>query len=387
MIGLLEPIGFTRVEGEAHDGADAVTPGGEVAPLDAAAFRVAVPTWRPDSSIEVDVIEEIARHHGYERIPRTVPASPHTGELTPAQQDRRALRRALVGAGASEAMPMPFLAPGDLERCGLPARGLTLANPLAAEESVLRTSLLPGLLAAVAHNERHRIPGVALFELGRVFELGAGVHTELGASERAGRVLDGESEHLAVVLAGREAADAVELAELLAAVAGRGALALRTAGVAGLHPGRSAETVIAGSVVGEVGEVDPVVLDRLGIDERVGWVRYDLGALLGLDAAVPLERPVSRFPSTDIDLALVTPGDVPADAVRAVIADSAGELLVALELFDVFRSEQLGSSRRSLAYRLRLQADDRTLTDAEVGELRDRVVAAVEGRLAAVLRA
>ncbi len=132
----------------------------------------------------------------------------------------------------------------------------------------------------------------------------------------AGRVLDGESEHLAVVLAGREAADAVQLAELLAAVAGRGALALRTAAVAGLHPGRSAETVIAGSVVGEVGEVDPVVLDRLGIDERVGWVRYDLGALLGLDASVPLERPVSRFPSTDIDLAFVTPGDVPADAVR-----------------------------------------------------------------------
>jgi phenylalanyl-tRNA synthetase beta chain len=388
--GLLEPIGFSSET----DGDD---------------LLVQVPTWRPDCSIEEDVIEEIARHVGMSNIPKSVPVSPHTGELTPRQRERRVLRDALVGAGLSEAMPMPFLAPGDLERCGLPAGGLVLANPLAAEESVLRTSLLPGLLRSVAHNSSHRQPDVRLYELGRVFGLGDGVITDVRSSELAGRVLGGEVEHLAVVLAGAEAPEAVRLLETLLRATNRwqapvtpgapalaaelGQVQLDQVQVPGLHPGRAATVHVAGVQVGQVGEVDPEVLEAHGIEQRVAWLQLDLTVLLATPAAVPQASPVSRFPSSDIDLAFVVDDAVPAASVRSTIIEAAlgggpgAAVPVAVELFDVFRSEQLGAGRVSLAYRLRFQAEDRTLTDAEVAVARQRVIDAVTERHGATLRA
>ncbi len=389
MAGLIEPIGY------------------HCEPADAD-LLVTVPSWRPDSAIEVDVIEEIGRHHGFSRIAPSVPRSPHTGELSAAQHDRRRLRQVLLGIGVTEAMPMPFLAPGDLERCGLPADGLVLANPLAAEESVLRTSLLPGLLKAVAYNESHRMSGVALFELGRVFGLGGqGVLTDVAESEAAGRVLSGESEHLAVVLAGQEAPAAVAVVEHLLRAVGRwyapgssdgsvaaaecGAATLQAAPLSGLHPGRSALVLVGDVVVGQVGEVSPDVLDDHGIAERVAWVQLDLSTLFEVPASVPRARPVSRFPSSDIDLAFVVDEHVPADALRRTMLGAAGAAgavePVLVELFDVFRSAQLGDGRKSLAFRLRFQQLDRTLTDAEVADARTAIVAAVEAQHAATLRA
>ncbi len=370
--GLLAPIGY------------------EATPVDED-LDVAVPTWRPDSSIEADVIEEVARHHGYDRLPRVVPVSPHTGELSPAQRDRRILRRTLMARGLDEAMPMPFLAPGDLERCGLPPGGLRLANPLAAEESVLRTSLLPGLLDAVAYNASHRNTGVQLFEIGRVFAPGdRGVITDVEQSVVAGRVLSGEREHLAAVMAGSEAPAAVELLEVVLGAVGRRVTTLREAEVPGLHPGRSAEVVVGDgadtALVGAVGEVDPSVLSTLNIDERVAWVQLDLDHLARLPLEVPRHRPVSRLPSTDFDLAFSVPEEVPAADVAATIREAGGPLVASVELFDVFRSEQLGHGRRSLAYRVRVQPEERTLTDAEVGGLRAAAVEAVEHRHGASLR-
>lgn len=363
---LLEPIGF------------ACRPDGDD-------LSVTVPPWRPDCSVEVDVIEEAARHHGYDRITPTVPRSPHTGGLTARQQDRRRLRRTLVARGVSEAMPMPFLAPGDLERCGLDATGLLIANPLAAEESVLRTSLRPGLLAAVANNANHRQVGVSLFEVGRVFRNDGGVLTDPEESARAGTVLVGESEHLGVVLAGREAPAAVELCDVLVAAAGRGPLELEASELAGLHPGRSARVVVAGLDVGQVGEVHPVVTEALGIAERVAWLQLDLSVVLGLEAPVPRARPVSRFPSTDVDLAFVVGPELPASRVRAGLQEAAAPLLAQVDLFDVFRSESLVGGDRSLAFRVRLQAVDRTLTDAEVAGVRRAMIDAAAD-LGAVLR-
>ena len=130
MVERLAPIGF------------------EAVPDQGGVLDVSLPSWRPDCELEVDVIEEIARHVGYERLGRTVPKSVVAGRLSPIQARRRLLRQVLYGLGISEAMPNPFLAPGDLDRAGLDARGLTIANPLVAEESVLRTSLRPGLFKA-----------------------------------------------------------------------------------------------------------------------------------------------------------------------------------------------------------------------------------------------
>ena len=357
---------------------------------------VTVPTWRPDSTIEVDVIEEIGRHFGFSNIERSVPVSPRTGALSPRQRDRRTLRRALIGAGLSEAMPMPFLAPGDLERCGLDADGLVLANPLAAEESILRTSLLPGLLKAVAYNERHRMSGVRLFEMGRVFAIGdRGVLTDVAESELAGRVLSGEKEHLGAVLAGQEASRAVELVELLLRSVGRwydtmaelSAVDLVARPLPGLHPGRSAVVMARGVEVGQVGEVHPSVLAAHDISERVGWVQLDVDAVVGLDSAPALARPVSRFPSSDIDLAFVVDDGLPAAELHRTLFAAPGDVApVSIELFDVFRSEQLGGDRKSLAFRVRFQELDRTLTDAEVAGARSAMIQAAAETHGAELR-
>ncbi len=368
MVDLLDPIGFTS-EPDAED------------------LLVSIPTWRPDSSVEIDVVEEVGRMYGLSRIVRTVPVSAHPGGLDRAQRARRSVRRALLGCGIDEAMPMPFLAPGDLERCGLPATGLMLANPLAAEESVLRASLRPGLLGAVAHNASHRITGVRLSEIGRVFELGQGAVVDVESSVRLGRVLDGEREQLAVALAGSEAPAAVAVLEVVLAALGVGPLVLRSEELDGMHPARAAVIEVAGADVGAVGEIDPVVLDRFGIEERVAWLELELGHLLDLPVPIPRARSVSRFPSTDIDLAFVVPDRVPAEAVRTTIRATGAPLLRELALFDVFRSDAVGADRRSLAFRIRFQADDRTLTDAEVGVIRQAIVDAVSATHDASLRA
>ncbi len=357
---LLEPIGF---------GVEAEGAAGE--------FSVTIPTFRPDTTTETDVIEEIARHHGYSRIPKRVPTSVHTGSLTDRQQDRRRIRQVLVGLGVHEAMPLPFLAPGDLERTGLPPAAVTLTNPLAAEESVLRTSLRPGLLKAVAYNESHRAEGVSLFEIGNVFGVPVG-----------GAVLPDEREHLAVVLAGREAPAAVRVWEVLERTLGLPDGGIdQTTPIAGLHPGRRGLLRLGQVVVGEVGEVDPAVLDALGVRERVAWLQLDLGAALAVPHGDHAYHHISRYPSSDLDLAFEVDEGIPAAHVAAAVRGAAGELLVDLDLFDVFRGAPVPDGRRSLAYRLRLQAPDRTLTDDDITSVRDAVVTTVESSLGATLRA
>jgi phenylalanyl-tRNA synthetase beta chain len=157
--------------------------------------------------------------------------------------------------------------------------------------------------------------------------------------------------------------------------------------VPGLHPTRSAALVTEGGVtVGAVGEIDPQVLDAHGIGERVGWLEVDLDALAEVPRDPHVYRPVSMYPSSDVDLAFEVDDAVPASAVEAAIDRAAGERLAALRLFDVYRGAGIAPGRRSLAYALRLDAPDHTLTDEEVAELRRRCIEAVESTLPATLR-
>jgi phenylalanyl-tRNA synthetase beta chain len=338
---------------------------------------VTIPSWRPDTELEVDVIEEIARHVGYETLGRTVPKSVVAGRLSPVQARRRTVRQVLYGLGISEAMPNPFLAPDDLARAGLDADGLTLANPLVAEESVLRTSLRPGMFKALAYNASHRADGVALFEIGHTYR-------------PADAVLPEEREVLGVALAGREGPAVLSVLQEVAAALGlTGRVGVHQsvpADLPGMHPGRSARVLADAHEVGVAGEVDPSALEAYGIPGRVAWLELDLSAVLSLEPAIVQWQPVSRFPSSDIDLAFIVPDEVAAQEVRAAIGRTAGTLLADLELFDVYRGPGIDAGHRSVAFRLRLQAADHTLTDAEVAGVRDDAIAAV-GALGGVLRA
>lgn len=348
-----------------------IAPLGFVGALHGDTISVTVPTWRPDCTLEVDIIEEVARHYGYSRLGATVPKSTQPGGLSPVQQRRRRVRDVVLGLGVSEAMPHPFLTDGDLDRAGLSNEAVRLLNPLAVGDDVLRTSLRPGLLKAVAFNESHRRSGVALFEVGHVYP-------------PSDDVLPAEHEMLAVVLAGREAPAAVAVWRELASAMGWGARLDQSVVSAGLHPTRSATLSAGRDVVGIVGEVHPDVLDAYGISQRVAILEVNLSLLLASEPKVAQWKPTSRFPSSDIDLAFTVPTSVTAEKIEKSLRQNAGALLVDIALFDVYRTDASAESR-SLAFRLRLQANDRTLTDADVAEVRDKCIAGAK-KLGAQLR-
>ena len=358
MVALIEPIGFecTTVSDDTLD--------------------VVIPTWRWDTTTETDIAEEVGRMFGYMNIERTVPKGENAGGLSQYQKDRRLVRDVLVGAGCDETLPMPFLAPGDLAKAGLPEDGVTLTNPLHAEESVLRTSLLPGQLKAIAYNQSHRNPDVRFFEIDHVF---------LPAEEAS--PLPDEREYLAVALAGEEAPAAVAVLDALDRALALPNLQLRSDRAPGLHPTRTAEVVVAGRSRGHVGEVDPAVLEAYGVHGRVAWLELDLGGLLDGPHGNRRYTPVSKFPSSDIDLAFVLADTVAASQVEASLRKGGGELLVGLELFDVYRGSGVDEGSRSLTYRLRFQAKDRTLTDDEIGAVRQSCIDQVAAKTGATLRA
>ncbi len=373
--GLLDPIGLQcAVLADDADGA----------------LEVTIPSFRPDVETETDVAEEVARHYGYQQLGRTVPRSPEPGRLTPAQRLRRDLRRVLVGAGLSEAMPNPFLAPDAVRRAGIDgAEPVRLLNPLATEESVLRPSLLPGLLTAAAYNSSHRNDTVSLFEIGVVFgPPPAGGADDTAADKTAAAVLPVETEHLGAIWAGGEAADAVHLTELIAAAFGLELNLENANDLDGMHPVRAAQVLRGEQAIGVVGEVDPVVCERHGLAQRCAWLQVSVEPLLAA-ASAAAERPyelVSTYPSSDIDLAFAVPDDVQASQVRSTLVDSGGDELRSVDLFDIYRGDQMDPGTRSLAYRLRLQADDRTLTDEQVADIRQRCIDAVEHAHSATLR-
>jgi phenylalanyl-tRNA synthetase beta chain len=365
---LLSPLGFvTSLPGEATA---------------TGVLELEVPSFRPDVRREVDVAEEVARRIGYQELPLSQRRSPYVGRLTELQSLRRRLRRVLAGLGAHEAWTMSIVEPRDQVRAGVVSALVPLLNPMVAEESVLRGGLLPGLLGAARHNVGHRHPWLRLFEIGDVFALPGeqdGPAPELPDEwELVGLLLaDVDDDAGAAANAWRVIADAFRL---------EGA-ELRPAGKPGLHPARTAEIVAGDTVLGFVGEVDPETLQAYDLPyPRAGWLELDLEKLAAAPRRSPVARPVSRFPSSDVDLAFVVADSVPAAAIGATLRRVAGDLCESVDLFDVYRGAGVNEGSRSLAYRLRFCALDRTLTDAEVAELRTQCIDAVESRHQATLR-
>jgi len=370
--GYLAPIGF-RSE---PDGEDLV---------------VTVPSFRPDTSREVDLIEEVARHHGYRAIARTERRSPSVGRRSERQEFRRRVHGLLSGVDADEAWTSSIVAP-ELEATVGPAGDpVELLNPVVAGETVLRTRLLGGLLGALRHNESHRNGEIRLFEVGHVF-------SAAGADERPQ-----EREEAGVLLAA-PGDDALVAAGVLARITeglgiARDAYVLdegpdaAAPGLRGLHPSRRSLVFDRRGdprrrrLVGALGEVDPEVVAALGLQaRRIGWIALDLDALFALARRSIRARPVSRFPSADVDLAFVVEEGTPAAEVRQTLVRAGGELAESVELVDVYRGPSVPEGTRSLTFRVRFCAPDRTLEVDELTAARSACVALVEERLPARLR-
>ncbi|WBC15366.1 phenylalanine--tRNA ligase subunit beta [Micromonospora sp. WMMA1998] len=413
VVELLEQVGCAVTRGADRLGEDpgatgvAASGAGEV-------LTVTPPSWRPDLTDPADLVEEVVRLDGYDRVPSVLPTAPAGRGLTPQQQRRRAVARSLAERGWVEVLSQPFVAPELADQLGLPADdprrpAVRLANPLSEEEPLLRTTLLGPLLGIVKRNVGRGQRDVAIYEIGAVFHPrpGVGAPPAMGVDRRptdeefaaADAVVPAQPRHVAAALcgeiepagwwgAGRAAgwADAVEAGRAVLDAAGIPAdrVTVRAGERAPWHPGRCAELLVDDVVVGHAGELHPAVVAALELPRRTSAMELDLDAL----PAAPLATgpTISTFPPALIDVALVVDEAVPAAEVRRALAEGAGPLLEDVRLFDVYASAQLGAGRKSLAYKLTFRAPDRTLAGEEAVAARDAAVALAAQRFGATLR-
>jgi phenylalanyl-tRNA synthetase beta chain len=358
-------------------------------------LNVTAPTRRPDiregSFGRADVIEEIARLYGYERIPRHHPAWPEVGGLTEHQQLRRQLRRVVVDAGALEAWTSSLGSDADFDLLRPDEPRVRVTNPLAADESVLRATLVTGLVRAWARNVERGTGDVILAEFGVVFEHpSVSAHPRLVKGGVGGALtleLPRENERLTIIL-GRPEDDAKSAVALWHLIQGRLGLAdvvVRSLAEVppGLHPTRAAELVdrASGAVLGYVGEVDAelvTVITSVSPLRRLGVIDLDVDALADPNLATrrsPHVRVPSRYPSAVVDLAFVTPRHVNAADLGEMLR-RASDLVESVSLFDVYEGAGLPEGTRSLAYSVRFSSLERTLSDTEISEARAALIVA-----------
>lgn len=325
-------------------------------------LEVEVPGYRVDIEREVDLIEEVARVLGYDRIGTHVPATGQAGGVAPTYRFRMRAVEALVRSGLREARLLTFASQDDLGWSG-GVEPVPVTNPLQADEAYLRTRLLPGLARAVALNQARGVAQVAIFEAGTVFGLDGD------------QVI--ERQHVAFVLAGEaiegwhadarpfDAFDATGV--LSASMAELGVRSWKLGAAAGhpFHPGRSSIVLAGETPVGVVGEVHPRASRQLEISGRLAACELDLDVLMTVASGTVAVRDVSRFPPVRRDLAFIVAGDVAAADMQAAIEEAAGDLLGRCLLFDVFRGAPLAPGTKSLAFAVDIRAADRTLTREE----------------------
>jgi phenylalanyl-tRNA synthetase beta chain len=351
-------------------------------------LTVAVPTRRPDVRKSIDLVEEIARLHGFASIPDTVPSGPGEG-LPPSERRLRSLRNIMVGSGLSEILTFSFIGADDLKHLypedpASVADAIAVVNPLNETEGVMRTSLIPGLLKAASTNIGRRLPSATLFEIGKVFLQGAGKIPD--QPDRLGLILAGKPDaqwHTA----GREfdIYDGIGIIEMIASQMGVPGGHLVQSTRPPFHPGRCADVMIGDSRIGTVGEITPSIAASFGLTGRVVVAEIDIADLVTGRGHWQYEIP-SNFPPVVFDMAFATPDTVPSSAVLEAAGAAAGDLLEHIQLFDVFSGESVGEGLISYAINFRLRAADRTLTDDEAGAVRVEIADAVAAATGATLR-
>ena len=345
-------------------------------------WRATPPSWRFDLSIEEDLIEEVIRVHGYERVPMRAPRGELLAPVLPEARigvDR--LRAQLVARDYVEAVCYAFLGGDVLARWKLDAGAIALANPLSAELGVMRTSLLPGLVATLAANRRRQHDRVRLFEVGNVFCAGADETLRIAGVACGAAFAEqwGES-HRALDFFDVKG----DVESLLALTNAPHDFAVGTATLAWLHPRQGATVRRNNRIVGHMGVLHPDLHNALGVEDDVFVFELDVDAIAA--RALPKVEPVSRFPSLRRDLSFELPDDVPYAQVEAAIRDAVGATLGEIVLFDRYVGENLATNLKSLAIGLILQEHYRTLTDQDADRCVELAVAALESVCKARLR-
>lgn len=354
---------------------------------------VSVPSHRNDVFREVDLVEEVARMFGYDRIENTLPFGDATpGFRTDEQLLLKWIRELLTACGLTEVVTYSFISRGLFDRMRIPTDSplrdtLALQNPLSEEQAVMRTLLFPGLVEVLARNYHRRNVNAALFEMATVFR------------RQEGEALPDERQILAMALMGSAPGgwnlkprpyDFFHLKGIIETLARKlGLPELRFSADnphPSFHPGRSATVTVGDTLLGKVGELHPDVLENFELPGAV-VCELELDRLVRLDRTITKRyEGLPRYPSVERDLALIIDDQVPVRDVIELIRKSGGRLLKEINLFDVYAGRQIEEGYRSLAFALRFQADDRTLTDEEVNKCLARVVDRVTENTGARLR-
>lgn len=386
----------------------------EVATTSGLRLRVVPPSWRPDLTTAPDLVEEVARIDGYDTIPSIVPTPPSGSGLTHAQRSRRIVAEVLAGQGLSEIWSAPFV--GDARHTALgwdadQARAMTvrLANPLSDEQPLMRISVLSTMVDALVRNIARGSRDVGLFEIGLVVARtgpqlvapteSVGVHPSSETLAAIHAAIPPQPRHLGILLAGErdrsgwwgagrrvDAGDVIALVSSVAEALGVAVVMEAADDVMPFHPGRcAAVSLSSGALLGHAGELHPKVVAALGLPPRTVAAEIDLDQLIAAGGSVQAQTVVTS-PVAYSDVALVVDESVTAAALEAALRSGAGETLETVGLFDVYRGDQVGPGKKSLAYRFTFRAPDRTLTTAEVSDLRDAAVAAAASAVGAVQR-
>lgn len=359
-------------------------------------LHVLAPTFRPDLEREIDLYEEVLRLYGMDRIEPTLPGGAgRIGKRTVAEQKIQKINDTLRAAGLNETVTYSFAEPGDLDKLRMDKEGLgmpvELLNPLNAEQSIMRQSIIPGLLHSLAYNQNHGVKNVQLYETGRVFF----------AAE--GKKKPKEKERVAAVLAGAMGDPAwnntpaafdffdgkgiVEslLHELATPKVRFKALSAEEA--PHLQPGRAAQVLSGGTVLGWVGEIHPLAADAFEATAPVVAFELDLDALVKTSQPARDYVDVPLFPAVTMDIALVVDEDVTNEKLMQVMRSAGGKLLSSIQLFDVYRDEErLGAGKKSMAYALEYRSPDKTLTAEEVNKQHERLIKKTCGATGAEVR-
>lgn len=354
---------------------------------------VTIPGFRPDISLEVDLIEEVARLYGVNRVPNTLPVGAMTpGARNYSQELSLNIRNFLSGGGFSEVVTYTFVNPRvfdllDLEPDSMLRKTVALQNPMSEDQSVMRTLLYPGLLDVLQRNAKRQVKDAAVFELGRVYH------------PRENETLPLEVATLAAAVTGSTpggwnsspvAMDFYYLKGVLEALLGQVGVKdvayVPVANAPGLHPGRTAAVICGETEIGIIGDLHPDVQEAYDLSRPVTIFEVDFDQLAGVAGNPRRYKSLPRFPGVERDLAVVVRNDIPAADITNIIYRAASALLQEVRLFDVYRGKQVEDGRQSLAFALKFQAADRTLTDDEVNKQIEKITGALEREFAAVLR-
>ncbi len=357
-------------------------------------FLVKVPLRRGDISLEIDLIEEVARLFGYNNIPTTLPEGATTeGRQTAPQAVTDKIIDVMTECGLSEIITLSFMNPRVFDLLNIPQdstlrQAVTIQNPLSEEQRLLRTTMIPGILDILSRNAARKNKDLAFFEVGRVF-------TPLRGEKLPRETLTLVAGVMGKTLSGwRTKPDDMDfyylkgvLETLLDSLNISAYDIIPETGNSTFHPGRTAAVMLAGRKAGVIGELHPDVAENYRLNERVYVMELNLEDIIDHAGGIKKYSPLPKYPAVERDLAIVVSGDIPASEINRVIRKSGGVLLESISLFDVYQGEQIKKGFKSLAFSLRFQAPDRTLTDEEVNAILEKIQSALQENFRAELRA